>query len=114
LLADRTSAALLALSLIIAATAGAILLAAFVSLRFGLLACAASAALSGCGIVAFRSRSRNVVRGTVMFYAVVVGGLMSAGQLADVLPSACFPLVLAAPLVLWVRPAAWRSQTPGM
>ena len=111
-LALRTSGTMLALSLCISALCGAVLLAVFVSVRFGLLTVAAAAALSGCWVTTFRNSARDLVRGVTLFYSVVVGGLMLTGQVAAVLPTACFALMLAAPSMLWVCefPPLSRSQ----
>lgn len=100
-LARRPSARLISLSLSLSSLCGAVLMAAFVSLRFGMLAFAAFAAVSGvCAMSAFGS-TRDVVRGAALFYAVVIGGLMLTGQLVGVVPSVCFFLISAAPTVLW-------------
>lgn len=112
-LARRTSGTMLSLSLCISASCGAVLLAAFVSMRFGLLTVAAAAALSGCWVVSFRDSSRNLARGVTLFYSVVIGGLLLTGQVAAVLPSVCFVLVLAAPLMLWVCEFAPLSRPQG-
>ncbi len=101
-LARRTSGTMFSLSLCVSASSGAVLLAAFVSVRFGLLTVASAAALSGCWAISFRDSSRELVCGVTLFYSVVIGGLMLTGQVAAVLPSACFVLILAAPLMLWV------------
>ena len=102
MLGRRTSGTMFSLSLCVSASCGAVLLAAFVSVRFGLLTVAAAAALSGCWVISFRDSSRELVRGVTLFYSVVVGGLLLTGQVAAVLPSVCFALILAAPLMLWL------------
>lgn len=100
-LARQTSGNMLSLSLCASAFCGAVLMSALVSLRFGLLAVAAAAAISGCCAVSLRGNARDLVRGMILVHFVIVGGLMLAGQLAAVLPSACFVLIPAAPLMLW-------------
>jgi hypothetical protein len=100
-LARMTSGNMLSLSLCASAFCGAVLMSAFVSLRFGLLAVAAAAAISGCSVVSFRGNARDLVRGMILVHFVIVSGLMLAGQLVAVLPSACFVLIPAAPLMLW-------------
>ncbi len=101
-LARGISKTVFSLSLCISASCGAVLLAAFLSVRFGLLTVAAAAALSGCWVISFRDSRCDLIRGMTLFYSVVVGGLMLAGQVAAVLPSICFALILAAPLMLWL------------
>ena len=113
MLACRTSGTLFSLSLCVSASCGAILLATFVSVRFGLLTVASAAALSGCWVISFRGSSRELVRGVTLFYSVVIGGLMLAGQVAAVLPSACFALILAAPLMLWMCEFSPLSSAQG-
>lgn len=113
ILARRNPSSSLSMSLCISAWCGAVLLSAFVSLRFGLLTVAAAAALSGCCVVSTRDSARELVRGVILFYSVVVGGLMLVGELAAVLPRVCFLLILAASLMLWLcefLPAATASN----
>lgn len=112
-LSRQTAGNALLPSLCVSTFAGAGLLAAMVSLRFGLLAGVAGAALTGVWLASLpdtitrrsslaADRGNPTAGGTCLFYAVVFGGLMLAGQLAAVIPSVCFPLLAAAPLALWV------------
>jgi hypothetical protein len=101
-LAERSSGAVLAGSMSLAALCGAALLAANVSLVFGALAGVAFAALAGCWVVALRHGDENSIRSAVPVYAVLVGGIMLAGALyARMLRVPC-ALVPAAPLALYI------------
>ena len=99
-------------SMCVSTLAGAGLLATTFSLRFGMLAAVAASALTGVWLASQRdvfTRGTScpadcgnpTAGGTHLFYAVVFGGLMLVGELAAVVPSLCFVLLLAAPLALW-------------
>ena len=116
-LAGRVPHALLCGTLVLSSLNGGVLVAAFVSVRFGLLGVAAAAALSGPFVAAILYRDDAILRGLLPVHVVVLGGIMLAAQVNVGLPSATLVLIPAAPLIHWlceIGPLArlhgkWRS-----
>ena len=77
-------------------------MAAFVSVRFGLLGITAAAALGGAFVAAFLNRDEAILRGLLPAHVVVLGGVLLAAQVNVGLPSAALALVLTAPLAHWL------------
>ena len=101
-LARRVPRAVLCGTLALSSLNGGVLVAAFVSIRFGLLGITAAAALSGAVVAAILSREEAVVRGLLPAHVVVLGGVMLAAEVNVGLPSAALVLILTAPLALWL------------
>ena len=108
-LVPRVSGGLLCASVGLSSLCGTALIAAFVSLRFGLLTAAATAAWAGASVAVLRDRTKTSLRGLLPVHAVIFGGLLLAAQVNVALPRLCFVLIAAAPLMLWpfeLRPLA--------
>lgn len=110
----RNSPAWLPFSMLLAAACGAGLLADAVSLRFAQLGGVAASGLGGAWVVSLLHRSGNIVRGLLLPYAVMVGGLMLAGSLeSSETPRTSFILVPLAPLAVALFSIAPLSRLRG-
>jgi MFS family permease len=91
--------------LMLSAADSAALVAAAVSLTYGLPAAAAAAALLGCSAALLLSADADHVRGVIPAYAAVVGGWAFVGCVDPQVPMPLLLLAPAAPLALWC--CAW-------
>lgn len=112
-LASRGSGSFLCGMLGLASLSGGALVAAVVSLRFGLLGVAASAALSGGFVAALLKRDDRIVQGLLPAQTVVTCGIMLAAQVNVGLPPAALVLIPAAPLALWLCEAGPLAKVRG-
>jgi hypothetical protein len=101
-LAERVPHAVLYSALALSSLNGGVLVAAFVSVRFGLLGIIAAAALGGACVATIRNRDEVILRALLPAQVVVLGGVMLAAQVNVGLPSAALTLVPIAPLALWL------------
>jgi hypothetical protein len=113
LLAPRVSGAALCAALSLTLLSGGALVASLVSLRFGLLGVAASAALSGGFITSFRQQDSAIVRGLLPAQTVLLGGVMLAAQVNVGLPLPSLVLISIAPLAMWTCEAGPLSKLRG-
>jgi hypothetical protein len=104
-------------ALALAALNGGVIVAAFVSIRLGLLGVVAGAALSGSCVAAYLEGDSGTLRGMLPAHVVVFGGVMLAAGLNVGLPPAALILICSAPFGLWLcctgplarLPGKWRS-----
>jgi hypothetical protein len=113
LLATRVSGPALCAALSVTLLSGGALVAGLVSLRFGLLGVAASAALSGGFITSFRQQDSAIVRGLLPAQTVMLGGVMLAAQVNVGLPLPSLILISIAPLAMWSCEAGPLSKLRG-
>lgn len=101
-LAGRVPRAFLCGTLALSSLNGGVLVAVFVSVRFGLLGIAAAAALAGPFVAAILTREEAIVRGLLPVHAVTLGGILLAAQVNSGMPTAALLLIATAPLPLWL------------
>lgn len=112
-LATRGSTALVCGMLGLASLCGGALVAAVVSLRFGLLEIAASAALGGGFLAALQKQDDRIVRGLLPAQTVVACGIILFARVNVGLPPASLVLIPAAPLMLWLGEAGPLGNVRG-
>ncbi|MEX0939481.1 MAG: hypothetical protein WDZ59_16580 [Pirellulales bacterium] len=88
--------------LTIVATAGAVVLAAQVSLKFGQLGVVVAAALLGCTLGSLGRKGVPLARAILPAYTIATGGLALAGHLELFTPHYELLAVPAMPLALWL------------
>jgi hypothetical protein len=101
-LVERVPRLFLCGTLALSAVNAGVLVAAFVSIRFGLLGIAAAAALGGACLAAIINGDESIVRGLLPAHVVVLGGVLLAAQVNVGLPLAALALVAMAPVAIWL------------
>lgn len=91
----------------------AALVAAFVSLTYGQVAGAATAALIGCSVAARFETAAMLARGLVPGFVVIVGGCAFVGFIEPKPPLIGLLVAPAAPVALWTCAAGPLSQLGG-
>ena len=97
----RSGSATLLGVLSLAGFGAAVLVGAFVSLRFGLLGAALGGAMAASAFLAWKGGVDLSAAAVVPLYAALLCGLMVAVQTSDMLPEECYLLVPASPLAAW-------------
>lgn len=88
--------------LTLAATSSAIMVAVFVSLKFGRVAGVAAASVAGCWAAQSVARGQLGTPGFLPAYSALVGGSAFTGAINPAPPNAALLLVPAGPIALWL------------
>jgi hypothetical protein len=95
------------------AAAGAVVLAAQISLKFGQLGVIVAAAMLGCALGSLGTQGKSLARALLPAYAVSVGGLMLAGHLELFTPNYVLLAIPLMPLALWTCAAGPLARVEG-